>query len=139
MEPYSIGQEEDDSSNRDILNEKPVKEDILTAIEGDTPRTQNLCENATIHTTFGDVNVQLFPDKCPRAVENFCTHARRGYYNGHQFHRVIKSFMIQTGDPTGKGTGGESIWGGDFEDEFHPSLKHNLPYRLSYANAGPSE
>lgn len=63
-------------------------------------------------------------------MENFCTHARRGYFNGLAFHRVIKSFMIQTGDPTGRGTGGESIWGQDFEDEFHPRLRHDKPYKV---------
>lgn len=56
--------------------------------------------------------------QCPRTVENFCTHARDGYYDNVIFHRVIKGFMIQTGDPLGDGTGGESIWGGEFEDEF---------------------
>jgi peptidylprolyl isomerase domain and WD repeat-containing protein 1 len=100
----SATEEEDQAGHRDVFNEKPQKEDTITAIDDEMPKSQ-LCEHATIHTTYGDITVELFPDKCPRAVENFCTHARRGYYNGHQFHRVIKSFMIQTGDPTGKGTG----------------------------------
>ncbi|KAF1574798.1 UNVERIFIED_CONTAM: Peptidylprolyl isomerase domain and WD repeat-containing protein 1, partial [Eudyptes robustus] len=101
------------------------------------PQTR-LCDRAIIHTSYGDIHVELYPDKCPKTVENFCTLARRGYYNSHTFHRVIKAFMIQTGDPTGKGTGGQSIWGHDFEDEFHPLLKHDKPYRLSMANAGPN-
>lgn len=54
-----------------------------------------LNEGAIIHTTFGDIHIRLFPNECPKAVENFCTHSRRGYYNGHTFHRVIRSFMIQ--------------------------------------------
>ncbi|KTG38285.1 hypothetical protein cypCar_00018863 [Cyprinus carpio] len=74
---------------------------------------------------------------CPKTVENFCVHSRNGYYNSHIFHRVIKGFMIQTGDPTGTGMGGESIWGGEFEDEFHATLRHDRPYTLSMANAGP--
>lgn len=80
----------------------------------------------------------MFGAECPKSVENFCVHSKNGYYNGHIFHRVIKGFMIQTGDPTGTGTGGESIWGGDFKDEFHPSLRHDRPYTLSMANAGPN-
>ncbi|MGH0181103.1 UNVERIFIED_CONTAM: hypothetical protein FKN15_005958 [Acipenser sinensis] len=76
-------------------------------------------------------------DLCPKTVENFCVHSRNGYYNGHIFHRVIKGFMIQTGDPTGTGMGGESIWGGEFEDEFHATLRHDRPYTLSMANGGP--
>ena len=85
----------------------------------------------------GDVHIKLFPDLTPKTIENFVTHARNGYYNGHLFHRVIKGFMIQTGDPKGDGTGGTSIWGTDFEDEFHPSLRHDRPYTVSMANAGP--
>ncbi len=73
----------------------------------------------------------------PKTVENFATHATNGYYDGVLFHRVIKDFMIQTGDPLGDGTGGTSIWGHEFEDEFHRSLRHDRPYTLSMANAGP--
>lgn len=76
--------------------------------------------------------------QCPRTVENFTTHAKNGYYDNIIFHRVIKGFMVQTGDPLGDGTGGESIWGGEFEDEFHRSLKHDRPYTLSSANCGPN-
>nr|CAH8871480.1 unnamed protein product [Trichobilharzia regenti] len=81
---------------------------------------------------------QLNAIECPRTVENFVGHSRAGYYNGHIFHRVIKGFMVQTGCPLGTGTGGESIWGGEFEDEFHPSLRHDRPYTVSMANAGPN-
>ncbi|KAK3094257.1 Peptidyl-prolyl cis-trans isomerase cyp15, partial [Teratosphaeriaceae sp. CCFEE 6253] len=73
----------------------------------------------------------------PKAVENFTVHAREGYYNNLLFHRVIRKFMIQTGDPLGDGTGGESIWGREFEDEITPELRHDKPYVLSMANAGP--
>ena len=85
----------------------------------------------------GDIHLRLFPSAAPRTVENFVTHARQGYYNNTIFHRVIRKFMIQGGDPQGDGTGGESIWGGEFADEFS-SLRHDKPYTLSMANAGPN-
>lgn len=91
---------------------------------------------AIMHTNMGDISIKLFPEEAPKTVENFTTHAKNGYYNGLIFHRVIKDFMIQGGDPTGTGMGGESIWGSPFKDEFHPSL-HNLRGALSMANAGP--
>lgn len=91
---------------------------------------------AVMHTSMGDITIKLFPEYAPKTVENFVTHAKNGYYNGLIFHRVIKDFMIQGGDPTGTGMGGESIWGRSFEDEFDPEL-HNLRGALSMANAGP--
>jgi len=90
-----------------------------------------------MHTNRGDIKIRLFDDKAPKAVENFVTHAKEGYYDGLIFHRVISDFMIQGGDPLGNGTGGESIWGEPFEDEFTPEL-HNLRGALSMANAGPN-
>ncbi len=101
--------------------------------------TKTLSENevqATIKTNHGDVTVKLFKDIAPKTVENFTTHAKNGYYDGQIFHRVIKDFMIQGGDPTGTGMGGESIWGGTFEDEFSTEA-FNLYGALSMANAGP--
>ncbi len=92
---------------------------------------------AVMHTTMGDISIRLFPDHTPKTVENFVTHAKDGYYNGITFHRVINDFMIQGGDPTATGCGGESIWGRSFKDEFHPDL-HNLRGALSMANAGPN-
>lgn len=91
---------------------------------------------AVMHTNMGDIAIRLFPDHAPKAVENFVTHAKNGYYDGIVFHRVIKDFMIQGGDPTATGCGGESIWGENFKDEFTPEL-HNLRGALSMANAGP--
>lgn len=91
---------------------------------------------ATIKTNKGDITVQLFPDQAPKTVENFTGLAEKGYYDGVIFHRVIPNFMIQGGDPTGSGMGGESLWGGNFEDEFSPEL-FNLKGALSMANAGP--
>ncbi len=92
---------------------------------------------AVIHTNMGDISVRLFADLVPKTVENFVTHAKNGYYNGIIFHRVINNFMIQGGDPTGTGRGGESIWGTSFKDEFAVEL-HNVRGALSMANAGPN-
>lgn len=92
-------------------------------------------EIAIVTTSMGEIQIQFFPEHAPKAVENFVTHAKEGYYNGLKFHRVIKDFMIQGGDPNGTGTGGQSIWGTAFEDEFTPAL-HNFRGALSMANAG---
>lgn len=92
---------------------------------------------AIIKTNMGEIKLKLFPEFAPKAVENFKTHAENGYYDGLIFHRVINDFMIQGGDPLGTGTGGESIWGAPFEDEFTGEL-HNLRGALSMANAGPN-
>lgn len=90
-----------------------------------------------MNTTLGAVKIKLFPEHAPKTVENFLGHAKSGYYNGIIFHRVIQDFMIQGGDPTGTGMGGESIWGNSFEDEFSDQV-FNLRGALSMANAGPN-
>jgi cyclophilin family peptidyl-prolyl cis-trans isomerase len=90
---------------------------------------------ATLKTTKGNVVIELFADKVPNTVNNFVFLAREGYYNDVPFHRVIKDFMAQGGDPTGSGRGGP---GYKFADEFHPALKHDSPGVLSMANAGPN-
>jgi peptidylprolyl isomerase domain and WD repeat-containing protein 1 len=123
------------ASGRDVFNEKPTREEQTTMVQ---TTKSHLGNTAILHTTMGDIYLKLFPDLTPKAAENFCTHAKNGYYNDVLFHRIIKGFMIQTGDPLGDGTGGESIWGKDFEDEYHPSLKHDRPYTLSMANSGPN-
>ena len=92
---------------------------------------------AIIKTNKGDMSFDLMPEVAPKAVENFVTHAKNGYYDGLIFHRVIKDFMIQGGDPTGTGMGGESIWGKNFEDEFSLDAR-NYYGALSMANAGPN-
>jgi len=89
-----------------------------------------------METSKGTIKIKLFPKLAPKTVENFIGLAGKGYYNGILFHRVIPDFMIQGGDPTGTGSGGESLWGGKFEDEFNPNL-HNIRGALSMANAGP--
>ena len=91
---------------------------------------------AVMHVkNFGDITFKFFDDLAPKAVENFLTHAKDGYYNGVKFHRVMEEFMIQGGDPEGNGTGGESIWGKGFDEEIDASL---VPYRgaLCMASAG---
>lgn len=121
-------------SERDVQNEKPRNAASARTAEDKVAATAT---SAVIHTTYGDISVRLFPEAAPKSVENFVTHAKNGYYNNIIFHRVIRKFMIQTGDPLGDGTGGESIWGREFEDEFS-SLKHDKAYTLSMANAGPN-
>lgn len=91
----------------------------------------------TLHTSMGDIKMMLFPQAAPKAVENFVQHCKDGYYDGVTFHRVIEDFMIQGGDPKGDGTGGESIWGESFEDEFSDNL-YNFRGAVSMANAGYS-
>ncbi len=88
-----------------------------------------------IETTMGDIEIDLFAKKAPKTVENFVKLAKSGYYDGIIFHRVIPGFMVQTGDPTGTGTGGP---GYTFADEFNPELTHDGPGVLSMANAGPN-
>ena len=92
---------------------------------------------AIIDTNHGKIIIQLFEQQAPKTVENFVGLAKKGYYDGTIFHRVISDFMIQGGDPNGDGTGGESIWGGSFEDEFSDEL-FNIRGALSMANAGPN-
>ncbi|OGO84311.1 MAG: peptidylprolyl isomerase [Clostridiales bacterium GWE2_32_10] len=92
-------------------------------------------EIAVMTTSMGDIKIRLFPQFAPKAVENFVTHAKEGYYNNLTFHRVMNEFMIQGGDPSGNGTGGESIWGAPFEDEFSEKIL-NFRGALSMANAG---
>jgi len=94
-------------------------------------------EIAVMKTNMGDITIQFFPEQAPKAVENFLTHAKNGYYNGLKFHRVIPGFMIQGGDPEGTGRGGESIWGRPFKDEFSMKV-WNFRGALSMANSGPN-
>lgn len=88
-----------------------------------------------IETTLGTLEAELYADDAPKTVANFVTLAKKGFYDGIVFHRVIPDFMVQTGDPTGTGTGGP---GYKFEDEFSPKLKHDRPGILSMANSGPN-
>lgn len=93
---------------------------------------------AVFETTSGTIELELKEDIAPKTVENFTKLIKKGYYNGTIFHRVIKRFMIQGGDPTGTGSGGESIWGKDFKDELTPKSMFSRPGILAMANRGPN-
>ena len=90
-----------------------------------------------LETNVGKVELKMYPKVAPLAVENFTTHVKNGYYNGLTFHRIIKGFMIQGGDPVGNGTGGESIWKKPFKDEFAKNVVFDKPFLLAMANSGP--
>lgn len=114
-----------------MLNYAAENTEELTSMKKERPI-------AIIETNQGTLKVELFPDVAPKAVENFITHAQNHYYDNLIFHRVIPEFMIQGGDPSGNGTGGQSIWGKNFEDEFSPSLKFDKKGKLAMANRGPA-
>eukprot|EP01018_Ginkgo_biloba_P012144 Gb_11564 [translate_table: standard] len=92
----------------------------------------------TLETSMGPITVELYNKHAPKTCRNFLELSRRGYYNNVKFHRIIKDFMAQGGDPTGTGRGGESIYGPKFEDEITRELKHTGAGILSMANAGPN-
>ena len=94
-------------------------------------------QNVVLETTQGNIELELYPDVAPLAVENFTTHVKNGYYNGIAFHRIIRNFMVQGGDPTETGRGGESIWKKSFKDEFKGKTFDKAGI-LAMANAGPS-
>lgn len=106
----------------------------LTHAQEETP----VATTVVFETTQGNIEFKLFPEVAPKTVENFVGLVNKGYYNGLIFHRIIKQFMIQGGDPTGTGMGGASLWGGKFEDEFSPTKTFSKPGILAMANAGPN-
>ncbi|SPN76234.1 peptidylprolyl isomerase [Brochothrix thermosphacta] len=121
-----------ENSNNEAKTEKKT-EPKLVQLDDKVEKGQPV---ATIETTEGTVKIKLFPKEAPKAVENFITHAKDGYYDGLLFHRVIDNFMIQSGDPKGDGTGGESIWKKPFKNEISNNLYH-FRGALAMANAGP--
>lgn len=129
------------SSNEEEANNKPKEETPQTEEVTSLIQFQESYPDDTpvvvLQTTLGDIKIVLFPEIAPKASENFLTHATNGYYNGVSFHRVMNDFMIQGGDPTASGMGGESIWGSPFEDEFSNQL-YNFRGALSMANSGPN-
>lgn len=131
-----------DSSNQNIGEEVEAENDEyaakLLALSDAMPQLeepQKGEEIAVITTSLGEIKVKFCPIEAPKAVENFISLSKKGYYNGLTFHRVINDFMIQGGDPEGTGGGGESIWGKDFEDEFSPNMYH-FRGALAMANSG---
>ncbi|XP_049628873.1 peptidyl-prolyl cis-trans isomerase-like 3 [Suncus etruscus] len=94
--------------------------------------------SVTLHTDVGDIKIEVFCERTPKACENFLALCASNYYTGCIFHRNIKGFMVQTGDPTGTGRGGNSIWGRKFEDEYSEYLKHSVRGVVSMANNGPN-
>lgn len=128
---YGCGTSNDAASD-DIVTEAPSQD---ASYQTSAPKEGDLIAIIS-YKNFGDVKIKLFPDEAPKAVENFTTHAKEGYYDGLTMHRVIGNFMIQGGDPNGNGTGGESIWGEPFEDEIAEYL-NQIRGSLCMANAGP--
>jgi peptidyl-prolyl cis-trans isomerase-like 1 len=125
------------SSNTNTGNDQ-----LINKNESKLMATQEISKDsvfiAVIKTNMGVIEIELFADKTPKTVDNFIGLAQKKYYDGIIFHRVIENFMIQGGDPTGTGRGGESIYGEKFNDEFVPELKHDSAGILSMANAGPN-
>lgn len=124
--------EESEKSSQNAGNGDTQLPDGYPQLSSEVQENEILVE---METSMGMVKIKLFPDYAPKTVENFVTHSKNGYYNGLIFHRVINDFMIQGGDPKGNGTGGESIYGKAFEDEFSVNL-FNLRGALSMANSG---
>lgn len=115
-----------------VPSEEELLEKMLTTQRGEIKRNGK----ATIRTNFGDLHLELYCQRTPRTCYNFITLAKRGYYETTRFHRLIPAFMLQGGDPSGTGRGGESCWGKPFADEIHPQLKHSERGILAMANSG---
>lgn len=131
--------ETEEAAHKSTASKSEEKEGSAQVANAVYPQLSNeVSENEKLvemETTMGNIKIKLFPEYAPKAVENFITHGEEGYYDGLIFHRVINDFMIQGGDPNGDGTGGESIYGGPFKDEFSTNL-YNLRGALSMANSG---
>ena len=108
---------------------------VAPSSSGAVTKSENL---VVLKTNQGEITLKMFPKVAPLAVENFVTHAKDGYYDGLIFHRVIKDFMIQGGDPTGTGRGGASIWKKEFVNEYAANVVFDRPFLLAMANHGPN-
>jgi len=111
---------------------------IQQGMAGEKVKSAAKAPIVVLDTNQGKITLKLFPKVAPLAVENFVTHVKNGYYNGVIFHRVIKGFMIQGGDPQGTGMGGESIWHKEFKNEYAPNVVFDRPFLLAMANRGPN-
>jgi len=123
------------------LIQNAVDDALTTAAQPADPvamKTKKPVTGVLLETTRGNIEIRLYPAKAQMAVENFIGLVEKGYYDGIIFHRVIPGFMIQGGDPTGTGRGGESLWGRPFQDEFRSGLKFDKPGILAMANSGPN-
>lgn len=117
-------------------NAKDTNSTVNSNIKTELKKSKDII--VVLETNQGKIELKMFPDVAPLAVENFVTHAKDGYYDGLIFHRVIKDFMIQGGDPTGTGTGGESIWKKEFVNEHKANVVFDRPFLLAMANHGPN-
>jgi len=115
--------------SKDYLNQPSANKDTMN---------NKLNPVVIMETSAGTVNIELWPDIAPKTVKNFVGHVENGYYDGIIFHRVIKGFMIQGGDPTGTGGGGQSIWGDKFEDEVTSDVQFDSKGLIAMANSGPN-
>ncbi|CAJ0960267.1 unnamed protein product, partial [Mesorhabditis belari] len=133
--PWSQGQVSAGFTSTSVA---PVTHNKAAVLSDETVKYQRVKKNGYVRivSNHGAINLELFCPKAPKACENFINLCRRGYYNNTRFHRLIKNFMIQGGDPTGTGHGGESMWAKQFEDEFYPGLSHSARGILSMANKG---
>ena len=111
---------------------------LFNFLNAEQPMTKTQLNYVVFETNQGNIEIKLKPDVAPKACENLAKLVEKGYYNGLIFHRVIKDFMIQGGDPTGTGAGGESCWGKEFEDEFSNDAVFSKPGMLAMANRGPN-
>ena len=110
---------------------------FLSPVQASERKSAQKFPKVRLQTTMGDIVLEVRPDWAPMAAKNFLTHVKEGYYDGTIFHRVIRGFMIQGGDPTGTGRGGDSIWHRPFKNEYAPNVVFDRPGVLAMANAGP--
>lgn len=138
--PININQQTGQNTQQQAQQQQQTQQNQVVPT---TATTDIISANmVTIHTAKGDIELELYPNDAPKTVQNFATHAKKGYYNGLTFHRVEPGFVIQGGDPNGNGTGGYSIFGATFEDELNPDTES---YKTGYvegvlamANRGPN-